>query len=81
MLCHDALGHSDEFERLAAANQVAADSPLSYFAKAALDFSRSNPEGAEELLAAAAHKFSDPNSLAPWNDTLIEYGWHQLPKN
>jgi len=81
LLCHTALGNSDEVERLAEGNQAAIDSPLSYFSKAALDYSRNDPQGAAELLAEAARKFPDPNTLAPWHDTLAEYGWLHSESN
>jgi tetratricopeptide (TPR) repeat protein len=81
MLCHAALGNSDEFERLAEKDQAAIDSPISYFSNAALDYSRNNHQGAEDLLAKAALKFPDPNRLAPWRDTLVEYGWLQIEPN
>lgn len=79
MLCHAALGHSDEFERLAEGHQAAVDSPISYFAMAALDYSRSDQQGAAKLLTEAASRFPAPTTLAPWTDTLDEYGWRQYP--
>ena len=30
---------------------------------------------AEEWLAMAGRIFRDPNVLAPWQDTLVEYGY------
>jgi hypothetical protein len=30
---------------------------------------------AEEWLAIAGRIFQDPNVLAPWQDTLVEYGY------
>jgi hypothetical protein len=51
------------------------DSPFHYYAKAALAYEAEDLLKAEEWLAVAARIFQDPNILAPWQDTLVEYGY------
>ena len=46
-----------------------------YYAKAALAYEDNNLIKAEEWLATAGRIFQDPNVLAPWQDTLVEYGY------
>ena len=53
------------------------DSPLFYFGKAALHYAKDDGVGAEKWLARATRIFRSPNGglLAPWQDTLIEFGY------
>ena len=51
------------------------DSPYPYYAQAAILFSQGKDIDAENLMARAARIFQDPNILAPWQDTMIEFGY------
>ena len=53
------------------------DSPLFYYGKAALEYANDNGVGAETWLARAGRIFrtDDGGLLAPWQDTLIEFGY------
>ncbi|MGB2454301.1 MAG: hypothetical protein ACPIG7_06890, partial [Akkermansiaceae bacterium] len=53
------------------------DSPLFYFGKAALSYAKDDGKGAEQWLARATRIFRSANGalLAPWQDTLIEFGY------
>lgn len=75
MLCKNKLGKTDEVMILAEKYDFLDDSPYYYYAKAALEYDAKNMVKAEEWLAIANRIFQDPNILAPWQDTLVEYGY------
>ena len=75
LLCKKQLGRNDEALALAEKYDFNDDSPFHWYAKAALAFGDGNPEKAEEWLASASRRFPDPNERAPWQDTLVEYGY------
>lgn len=74
LLCNKQLGRNDEALAAAGKHDVHDNSPFHWYAKAALAFADGNPESAEEWLASASRKFPNPVDLAPWTDTLVEYG-------
>ncbi len=51
------------------------DSPYYYYAKAALSYQDDDLLEAEEWLARANRIFRDPAIIAPWQDTLVEFGY------
>ena len=51
------------------------DSPIFYYGKAALEYNADNAVEAERWLARARKIFRNPKILAPWQDTLIEFGY------
>jgi len=75
MLCKNKLGMKQEVEILAEKYDFLDDSPFHYYAKAALAYEANDLVKAEEWLAMANRIFQDPNILAPWQDTLVEYGY------
>lgn len=75
LLCKMKLGKKDEATILAEKFDFLDDSPFYYYAKAALAYEDKNLIKAEEWLATAGRIFNDPNVLAPWQDTLVEYGY------
>lgn len=75
LLCKKKLGKHDEATILAEKYDFLDDSPFYYYAKAALAYDDNNLIKAEEWLATASRIFQDPNVLAPWQDTLVEYGY------
>lgn len=75
LLCKKKLGKQDEVTILAEKYDFLDDSPFYYYAKAALAYDEKNLIKAEEWLAMAGRIFRDPNVLAPWQDTLVEYGY------
>jgi hypothetical protein len=75
MLCKNKLGKKDEVMILSEKYDFLDDSPYYYYAKAALEYEVNNLVKAEEWLAIASRIFEDPNVLAPWQDTLVEYGY------
>lgn len=75
MLCKNKLGKKDEVVILSEKYDFLDDSPYYYYAKAALEYEAGNLVKAEEWLAIASRIFKDPNILAPWQDTLVEYGY------
>ena len=75
LLCKKKLGMNDEAVILAGKYDFLDDSPFYYYAQAALAYDANNLIKAEEWLQIAGRIFTDPNVLAPWQDTLVEYGY------
>jgi tetratricopeptide (TPR) repeat protein len=75
MLCKMRLGKKDEATILAEKYDFLDDSPYYYYAHAALAYEAKDLIKAEEWLAMAGRVFRDPNTVAPWQDTLVEYGY------
>jgi len=75
LLCKKQLGLKDEVAILAEKYDFLDDSPYYYYAKAALAYDAKDLVKAEEWLAMAGRIFQDPNITAPWQDTLVEYGY------
>ena len=51
------------------------DTPLFYFGNAAISYHAEKTTEAEQWLARGRRVFKNPQLLAPWSDTLIEYGY------
>lgn len=75
LLCKKKLGKNDEVLILSEKYDFLDDSPFYYYAKAALAYEAKDLIKAEEWLATAGRIFRDPNVLAPWQDTLVEFGY------
>ncbi|MBC7979339.1 MAG: tetratricopeptide repeat protein [Armatimonadetes bacterium] len=75
MLCKKKLGLDDEVTILAEKYDYLDDSPYYYYAQAALAYEEKDLLKAEEWLARASRIFQNPNIIAPWQDTLVEYGY------
>ena len=75
MLCKNKLGMKNEAEILAGKYDFLDDSPYYYYAQAALAYEAEDLVKAEEWLGMARRIFQDPAILAPWQDTLVEYGY------
>ena len=75
LLCKLKIGKNDEALILAEKYDFLDDSPFHYYAKAVLAYEEDDKVKAEEWLARAARIFQNPNILAPWQDTLVEYGY------
>lgn len=69
------LGQDDEVVMLAEKYDFQDDSPYYYYSKAALAYDNEDLPTAEEWLARAGRIFRDPNIIAPWQDTLVEFGY------
>ena len=75
LLCNEALGHSEEFQAGMIARQHDEEGPSRYFTRAAGAYHANVPDEARKQLTAAKRHFPDPATLAPWLDTLVEFGW------
>lgn len=75
LLCKKKLGMEKEAKAMAEKYDFLDDSPYYYYAQAAIAYDNNNLIKAEEWLAIANRIFQDPNVLAPWQDTLVEYGY------
>jgi hypothetical protein len=77
LLCKIKTDDISGAEDIVAKTDFLDDSPLFYFGKAALEYAKDNGVGAETWLARAGRIFrtDDGGLLAPWQDTLIEFGY------
>jgi tetratricopeptide (TPR) repeat protein len=75
LLCKKKLGLKDEATILAGKYDFLDDSPFYYYANAATAYDAKDLIKAEEWLSMASRIFRDPNTIAPWQDTLVEYGY------
>lgn len=75
LLCKIKTGKKNDAVILSEKYDFMDDSPFYYYAKAALAYDAANTMEAEEWLARANRIFRDPNILAPWQDTLVEFGY------
>jgi tetratricopeptide (TPR) repeat protein len=75
LLCKIKLGQKEEAIILAEKYDFQDDSPYYYYAKASLAYEEEKLLEAEEWLGRANRIFRDPNIIAPWQDTLVEYGY------
>ncbi len=75
LLCMKKLGQDEDVMILADKYDYQDDSPYYYYAKAALAYNEGDLLKAEEWLARANRIFRDPNIIAPWQDTLVEFGY------
>jgi tetratricopeptide (TPR) repeat protein len=75
LLCKNKLNQKEEVKKLVDKYDFLDDSPYYYYAQAAVAYDNKNLIKAEEWLARAGRIFIDPNVLAPWQDTMVEYGY------
>jgi tetratricopeptide (TPR) repeat protein len=75
LLCKVKLGQENEVIILAEKYDYQDDSPYHYYAQAALAYEKNELLQAEEWLGRANRIFQDPNIIAPWQDTLVEFGY------
>ena len=69
------LGKMDEARKLADKYDYLDDNPYYYYAQASMAYHDEKLTDDERWLGSARRVFRDPNVLAPWQDTLIEYGY------
>ncbi|QJE95053.1 hypothetical protein [Luteolibacter luteus] len=69
------LGKKEEALKLAAKYDFLDDSPFPYYAQAAISFSEGRDLDAEASIARAARIFQKPLVVAPWQDTMVEFGY------
>lgn len=75
MLCKIKLGNLDAAKEIAGRHDHLDDSPFPYYAEAALAFQDGDEVKAEIALARAGRIFQNPAMIAPWKDTLMEFGY------
>jgi tetratricopeptide (TPR) repeat protein len=69
------LGKKDEVRKLAKKYDYLDDSPFPYYAEAAVAFSEGRDIEAEGAMARGARIFATPDMIAPWQDTMMEFGY------
>jgi tetratricopeptide (TPR) repeat protein len=75
LLCMKKLKMDNEVTILAGKYDYLDDSPFYYYTQAAIAYDNKDLIKAEEWLAIGGRIFQDPNVIAPWQDTLVEYGY------
>jgi tetratricopeptide (TPR) repeat protein len=75
LLCKKKLGMKEEAEAMAKKFDMDDDSPYFCYAQAAIAYDEKKLIEAEEWLARAGRIFQNPDVLAPWQDTLVEFGY------
>lgn len=75
LLCKIKLEKKNEVIILANKYDFQDDSPFHYYAQATLAYEEKDLLNAEQWLGRANRIFRDPNIIAPWQDTLVEFGY------
>lgn len=75
LLCNLKLDKEDEAKILAGKYDYFDDSPFYYYANAAMAYEDGDILEAEQWIARATRIFRQPALIAPWQDTLVEYGY------
>lgn len=75
LLCKKKLDRNEEALILAEKYDYLDDSPYYYYAKAAISYDEGDLLEAEQWLARANRIFQNPAIIAPWQDTLVEFGY------
>lgn len=75
LLCRLKDNNTEGAKAIIADRNYLDDTPLFYYGNAALAYHADKGSTAEEWLARARRIFRDPTILAPWQDTLIEFGY------
>jgi hypothetical protein len=75
LLCKKKLGLKDQALALSKKYDIDDDSPYFCYAQAAIAYDENKLIEAEEWLARAGRIFQNPAVLAPWQDTLVEFGY------
>ena len=75
VLCKLKLKDEEGAKAIIGETDFLSDSPLYYYGNAALEYHVDNGREAEKWLARARRIFRNPQILAPWQDTLIEFGY------
>jgi len=75
LLCQLKTGKLDAAQQTIGKLSYKDDTPLFYYGKAALAYQAEETAEAEKWLARGRRVFRDPTTLAPWQDTLIEFGY------
>ncbi|MCW1924688.1 hypothetical protein OKA05_19135 [Luteolibacter arcticus] len=75
LLCKLKLGKKDEAAKMAKKYDYLDDSPYPYYAEAAIAFSEGRDIDAEVVMARGGRIFVDAGLLAPWQDTMVEFGY------
>ncbi len=75
MLCYISTGKDAEIEKYLKLYDDTTDSPYYYYANAANNYRKNNNTEAEIWVARGNAIFNNPAIVAPWQDTMIEYGY------
>ena len=75
MLCMIKSGDVEEARKLVDKYDFMVDTPFPYYAEAAIAYHDGDTLKAEAALARASRVFRNPQLLAPWHDTMMEFGY------
>jgi tetratricopeptide (TPR) repeat protein len=69
------LNKAEEAAAMAKKYDYLDDSPYPYYAEAAIHFFNGKEVEAEAAMARGGRIFQSPEAIAPWQDTMIEFGY------
>ena len=75
LLCKLKTDDEDGAKKILEGTGFLDDNPLFYYGNAAMEYFADNGAKAEVWLARAGRIFRNPSAIAPWQDTLIEFGY------
>jgi len=75
LLCKLKSGQVEQARKMVNNHGFMDDTPYHFFAQAAIAYHDGNTAKAEKWLGRGLRIFRNPNLLAPWQDTLIEFGY------
>lgn len=75
MLSKIKLGKMDEAMTMAEKYDHLDDSPFCYYSEAAIAYQNEDELTAEAAMARAGRVFRSPGAIAPWQDTMMEFGY------
>ncbi len=75
LLCKLKTGDEEGAKKILEGTDFLDDTPLFYYGNAALEYFADRGPEAEVWLARAGRIFRNPSTVAPWQDTLIEFGY------
>ncbi len=80
MLCEIGRGNRHGFGALAETNLRDKGTPLAEYTKVVAAMQAGDPVAAGEAFDAVGELFPDEGIRAPWNDTLMEFGYMNVPE-
>ena len=75
LLCKLKIGQVEEARKMAEKYDYLDDNPYYYYANSAIAYFDNDTESAERWRASARRVFRKQSILAPWEDTMIEFGF------
>jgi len=75
LLCYVSLKNEAEVKKYSELHDYDTDSPYYYYANAVNEFRKGEEATAQIWVQRAGRIFTNPTFIAPWQDTLVEFGY------